>query len=270
MSSPISNQEMINNDNDSSSHLPPRKRARTEAEKEQRRVERIIRNRKAAHASREKKRKHVEQLEAYVKELELNLSNSIKLNNSLISNLKSNDIQIDENLSSSLSSIEQIERPNGLVLSDEDESLSSTPNDDNDDHENDKNDSIVKESDDIPVLISSSSSSPCSSITTTELTNPSTPISDDISISIDKSCKNQDFNLMLTHPSEVIDINNYIHNTYLEPEFSSDSSDLIDQQCLVFQSSINNLNSDSLMGYLGSYNSVHSAVMHISSISCFF
>ena len=52
------------------STLPPRKRAKTEEEKEQRRVERILRNRRAAHASREKKRKHVEYLEAYVLELE--------------------------------------------------------------------------------------------------------------------------------------------------------------------------------------------------------
>lgn len=43
--------------------LPPRKRAKTKDEKEQRRVERIMRNRQAAHASREKKRKHVEELE---------------------------------------------------------------------------------------------------------------------------------------------------------------------------------------------------------------
>jgi transcriptional activator HAC1 len=43
--------------------LPPRKRAKTQDEKEQRRIERIMRNRQAAHASREKKRKHVEELE---------------------------------------------------------------------------------------------------------------------------------------------------------------------------------------------------------------
>ncbi|CAN3365344.1 transcriptional activator Hac1p [Diutina catenulata] len=55
------------------SSLPPRKRAKTEEEKEQRRVERILRNRRAAHASREKKRKHVEYLEAYVYELESKL-----------------------------------------------------------------------------------------------------------------------------------------------------------------------------------------------------
>lgn len=54
--------------------LPPRKRARTQEEKEQRRVERILRNRRAAHASREKKRRHVEFLEAYVLSLETNLS----------------------------------------------------------------------------------------------------------------------------------------------------------------------------------------------------
>ncbi|QPG74751.1 hypothetical protein FOA43_002084 [Brettanomyces nanus] len=50
--------------------LPPRKRARTKEEKEQRRIERIIRNRRAAHTSREKKRRHVEQLEKYAKQLE--------------------------------------------------------------------------------------------------------------------------------------------------------------------------------------------------------
>lgn len=49
--------------------LPPRKRAKTETEKEQRRVERILRNRLAAHASREKKRKHVEELETKCSEL---------------------------------------------------------------------------------------------------------------------------------------------------------------------------------------------------------
>lgn len=43
--------------------LPPRKRAKTTEEKEQRRIQRIMRNRQAAHASREKKRKHVENLE---------------------------------------------------------------------------------------------------------------------------------------------------------------------------------------------------------------
>jgi len=56
------------------STLPPRKRAKTKEEKEQRRVERILRNRRAAHASREKKRKHVEYLESYVLKLEQNLS----------------------------------------------------------------------------------------------------------------------------------------------------------------------------------------------------
>jgi len=44
-------------------NLPPRKRAKTEAEKEQRRVERVIRNRNAAHASRERKRAEVDRLE---------------------------------------------------------------------------------------------------------------------------------------------------------------------------------------------------------------
>ncbi|KAI5955418.1 HAC1 [Candida margitis] len=53
--------------------LPPRKRAKTQEEKEQRKIERILRNRRAAHASREKKRRHVEYLEVYVVKLEENL-----------------------------------------------------------------------------------------------------------------------------------------------------------------------------------------------------
>jgi len=45
-------------------NLPPRKRAKTEDEKEQRRVERVLRNRRAAQSSRERKRMEVEALEA--------------------------------------------------------------------------------------------------------------------------------------------------------------------------------------------------------------
>ena len=42
--------------------LPPRKKAKTDEEKEQRRIERILRNRKAAHKSREKKRNQLKYL----------------------------------------------------------------------------------------------------------------------------------------------------------------------------------------------------------------
>ncbi|KAM5347176.1 hypothetical protein ACJ41O_010181 [Fusarium nematophilum] len=52
-------------------NLPPRKRAKTEDEKEQRRVERVLRNRRAAQSSRERKRLEVEALETRNKELEL-------------------------------------------------------------------------------------------------------------------------------------------------------------------------------------------------------
>lgn len=70
------------------SSLPPRKRAKTDEEKEQRRVERILRNRRAAHASREKKRKHVEYLEAYVLALESNMS-TLSSNFASVKNLAS-------------------------------------------------------------------------------------------------------------------------------------------------------------------------------------
>ncbi|KAF3902276.1 hypothetical protein ABW20_dc0105887 [Dactylellina cionopaga] len=51
-------------------NLPPRKRAKTEAEKEQRRIERVLRNRAAAHSSRERKRAEQEALEKRKKEIE--------------------------------------------------------------------------------------------------------------------------------------------------------------------------------------------------------
>ncbi|ODV81388.1 uncharacterized protein CANTADRAFT_97862 [Suhomyces tanzawaensis NRRL Y-17324] len=70
----MSTEVTVDTDATFKSTLPPRKRAKTKEEKEQRRVERILRNRRAAHASREKKRKHVEYLESYVVQLEKNLA----------------------------------------------------------------------------------------------------------------------------------------------------------------------------------------------------
>ncbi|KAI5283516.1 hypothetical protein KEM54_002072 [Ascosphaera aggregata] len=51
-------------------NLPPRKRAKTEDEKEQRRIERVLRNRAAAQTSRERKRLEVEKLETEKKQVE--------------------------------------------------------------------------------------------------------------------------------------------------------------------------------------------------------
>ncbi|CRG88707.1 Transcriptional activator hacA [Talaromyces islandicus] len=51
-------------------NLPPRKRAKTEDEKEQRRIERVLRNRAAAQTSRERKRLEVEKLEGEKKRME--------------------------------------------------------------------------------------------------------------------------------------------------------------------------------------------------------
>ncbi|KAL6941951.1 hypothetical protein ACO0QE_003114 [Hanseniaspora vineae] len=48
--------------NDFKTSLPPRKKAKTDEEKEQRRIERILRNRRAAHKSREKKRNQLKYL----------------------------------------------------------------------------------------------------------------------------------------------------------------------------------------------------------------
>ncbi|UKZ84485.1 uncharacterized protein TrAFT101_000393 [Trichoderma asperellum] len=68
-------------------NLPPRKRAKTEDEKEQRRVERVLRNRRAAQSSRERKRLEVEALEKRNKELETLLINAQKTNLMLVEEL---------------------------------------------------------------------------------------------------------------------------------------------------------------------------------------
>ncbi|KAH8648536.1 hypothetical protein BX600DRAFT_475419 [Xylariales sp. PMI_506] len=68
-------------------NLPPRKRAKTEDEKEQRRVERVLRNRRAAQSSRERKRQEVEALEKRNKELENLLLHQQKQNLMLMDEL---------------------------------------------------------------------------------------------------------------------------------------------------------------------------------------
>jgi transcriptional activator HAC1 len=54
--------------------LPPRKRAKTEDEKEQRRIERVKRNRLAAHNSRERKRQETENLQQQKDALEAEMA----------------------------------------------------------------------------------------------------------------------------------------------------------------------------------------------------
>ncbi|KAL5614206.1 hypothetical protein BROUX41_000045 [Berkeleyomyces rouxiae] len=68
-------------------NLPPRKRAKTADEKEQRRVERVLRNRRAAQSSRERKRLEVEALERRNKELETRISLVERANMILIEEL---------------------------------------------------------------------------------------------------------------------------------------------------------------------------------------
>ncbi|KAL6858277.1 transcription factor that binds to CRE motif [Amphichorda felina] len=69
-------------------NLPPRKRAKTEDEKEQRRVERVLRNRRAAQSSRERKRLEVEALEQRNKELEHALKQARETNHALLEQLQ--------------------------------------------------------------------------------------------------------------------------------------------------------------------------------------
>lgn len=69
-------------------YKPSRKRAKTEDEKEQRRVERVLRNRRAAQSSRERKRLEVEALEKKNKELEAALNHARQTNLLLAEELK--------------------------------------------------------------------------------------------------------------------------------------------------------------------------------------
>ncbi|KAK4040365.1 hypothetical protein C8A01DRAFT_15751 [Parachaetomium inaequale] len=69
-------------------NLPPRKRAKTEDEKEQRRVERVLRNRRAAQSSRERKRLEVEGLEKRNQELEAALEQARRINLTLIEEIQ--------------------------------------------------------------------------------------------------------------------------------------------------------------------------------------
>ncbi|KAL2015540.1 hypothetical protein VTK56DRAFT_5251 [Thermocarpiscus australiensis] len=69
-------------------NLPPRKRAKTEDEKEQRRVERVLRNRRAAQSSRERKRLEVENLERRNKELEAALLQAHQTNLALLEEIQ--------------------------------------------------------------------------------------------------------------------------------------------------------------------------------------
>ncbi|OCL03799.1 hypothetical protein AOQ84DRAFT_347098 [Glonium stellatum] len=69
-------------------NLPPRKRAKTEDEKEQRRIERVKRNRLAAHNSRERKRQEVEQLQSEKEALERSMKAMREQMNRMAAELK--------------------------------------------------------------------------------------------------------------------------------------------------------------------------------------
>lgn len=109
------------------STLPPRKRAKTKEEKEQRRVERILRNRRAAHASREKKRKHVEYLESYVVKLEQNLqimSDNLKKTTDIIGEDKLSSLNLN-----SLPDLSELKEKIQLNVTSDDDDKSSQKDD---------------------------------------------------------------------------------------------------------------------------------------------
>lgn len=74
--------------------LPPRKRAKTDDEKEQRRIERIKRNRAAAHNSRERKRQETEGLAVALARANAELEAYKKLHGPLPSNIVLPEIQV--------------------------------------------------------------------------------------------------------------------------------------------------------------------------------
>ncbi|KAI1502051.1 hypothetical protein F5X99DRAFT_380444 [Biscogniauxia marginata] len=96
-------------------NLPPRKRAKTEDEKEQRRVERVLRNRRAAQSSRERKRQEVEALEQRNSQLEAALLNQQKQNLLLMEELTK--LRRDSGVVSRSSSPLDAFQPSPLTLS---------------------------------------------------------------------------------------------------------------------------------------------------------
>ena len=74
--------------------LPPRKRAKTDDEKEQRRIERIKRNRAAAHNSRERKRQETDTLAVALAKAEAQLAAYRQLHGPLPSSVILPDIRL--------------------------------------------------------------------------------------------------------------------------------------------------------------------------------
>ncbi|CAG98196.1 transcription factor HAC1 [Kluyveromyces lactis] len=130
--------------------LPPRKRAKTQEEKEQRRIERILRNRRAAHQSREKKRLHVQRLEekchlleGILKMVDLDI---LSENNAKLSGMVEQWREMQVSDSGSISS-----HDSNTGMLDSPESLTSSP---------DKKDHYSHSSHSTSISSSSSSSSP--------------------------------------------------------------------------------------------------------------
>jgi transcriptional activator HAC1 len=118
-------------------NLPPRKRAKTEDEKEQRRVERVLRNRRAAQSSRERKRKEVEALEDRNRVLEKALAKSEKLRELMAQQLAvyqrkegslPKSVTLSQELFSSQDSLKNEPDTSGLSFLDNIPSSSQAPN----------------------------------------------------------------------------------------------------------------------------------------------
>ena len=75
-------------------NLPPRKRAKTDDEKEQRRIERIKRNRAAAHNSRERKRQETDRLAVALAHANAEIAAYRKLHGPLPADVVLPDVQL--------------------------------------------------------------------------------------------------------------------------------------------------------------------------------
>lgn len=114
-------------------NLPPRKRAKTEDEKEQRRVERVLRNRRAAQSSRERKRQEVELLEQRNRVLEDKLrameENNLRLEQELQRMQRSNGQAPSANFNSN-SPLDRTLASNLFTTTNEEPAFKTTPDTD--------------------------------------------------------------------------------------------------------------------------------------------
>ena len=133
----------LDSDSSSSSQLQPRKRAKTSEEKEQRRMERILRNRRAAHKSRERKRFYLNLYQEKSEKYDLlfkKLMESDILNSNPILTTDSDFTKLKEELLELNKKQDKFERENGTVNSSVPKKDKTTKNSDEEDEDDEEHD----------------------------------------------------------------------------------------------------------------------------------